>query len=76
MELDHGYVIDIYSKYAWIVSLKDKGGITVKNSLLKVLDESGCKPDKAQADHGSEFYNRSMTPWLRDNVIEIYSTRN
>lgn len=47
MELDHGYVIDIYSKYAWIVSLKDKGGITVKNSLLKVLDESGCKPDKA-----------------------------
>lgn len=40
-------VIDIYSKYAWIVSLKDKGGITVKNSPLKVLDESGCKPDKA-----------------------------
>lgn len=41
------YVIDIHSKYAWIVSLKDKGDITVNNSLLRVLDESGCKPDKA-----------------------------
>ena len=34
-------VIDIYRKYAWIITMKDKTGITVTNALLKVLDESG-----------------------------------
>ena len=58
-------VIDIFSKYAWVISLKDKKGITVTNAFLKkVLDETNHKPNKVWRDKGSEFYNRSMKSWL------------
>ena len=30
-------VIDIYSKYAWVIPLKDKGGIIITNTFQKVL---------------------------------------
>ena len=39
-------VIDIYRKYAWIIPLKDKKGITTTNTFLKILDESNRKPNK------------------------------
>ena len=31
-------VIDIYSKYAWVIPLKDKKGITITNAFQKFLD--------------------------------------
>ena len=69
-------VIDIFSKYAWVVPLKDKKGITVDNVFQNILDESGRKPSEIWVDKGSEFYNRSLKPWLQDNNIEIYSPYN
>ena len=39
-------VIDIYSKYAWLIPLKDKRGITNTNAFQKFLDESNQKPNK------------------------------
>ena len=39
-------IVDIYSKYAWVVPLKDKKGITIANAFQKMLDESGRKPNK------------------------------
>ena len=33
-------VTDIFSKYAWVIPLKDKKGITITNALQKTLDES------------------------------------
>ena len=33
-------VIDVYSKYAWVIPLKDKKGITVTNAFQKILEES------------------------------------
>ena len=65
-------VIDIYSKHAWVVPLKDKKGITITNTFQKILDESGRKPSKIWLDKGSKFYNRSMKYWLEDNSIEMY----
>ena len=53
-------VIDIYNKYAWVVPLKGKTGITITNAFQKVLDESNRKRNKTWVDKGSEFYNRSM----------------
>ena len=37
------YVIDIYSKYAWVIPLKDKRCITIINAFQKNLDESNRK---------------------------------
>ena len=53
-------VIDIYSKYAWVVPLK----------------KSNRKPNKIWLDKGTESYNRSMKSWLQKNDIEMYSTHN
>ena len=39
-------VIDIFSKYAWFIPLKDRKGITITNSFPKILDESNRKPNK------------------------------
>ena len=39
-------VIDIFSKYAWVVPLKDKKGITITDAFQKILDDSDRKPNK------------------------------
>ena len=50
----------IYSKYAWVIPLKDKEDVTITNGFRKILDESRCKPNKIWVDKGSEFHNRSI----------------
>ena len=69
-------VIDIYGKYAIIIPLKDKKGITVIHAFQKILDESGRKPNKIWVDQVSEFYNTSVKLWLKKNDIEMYSANN
>ena len=48
-------VIDIFSKYAWVISLKDKKGISIVNAFQNILKESNRKPNKIYVDKGSEF---------------------
>ena len=69
-------VIDVFSKYAWVVPLKDKKGISIVNAFQKILKESDRKPNKIWVDKGSEFYNSSFKKWLKDNDIEMYSIHN
>ena len=66
-------VIDIYSKYALVILLKDEN---VSNAFCKIIDESGRKPSKIWVDKGSKFGNRSIKFWLQNNDTEIYSTHN
>ena len=69
-------VIDIYSKYAWVVPLKDKKSTIITNTFQKTLDTSNRKPSKRRVDKVSDFYNRSMKSWLQGNNTEMYSTHN
>ena len=69
-------VIDIFSKYAWVIPLKDKKGISIVNAFQKILDDSKRKPNKIWVDKGSEFYNNSFKKCLKDNDIVMYSTNN
>ena len=62
------YVIDIYSKYALVIPLKDKKGIAITNAFQKILDESNCKSNKIWVHRGSEFYNRSIKSWLEKKL--------
>ena len=39
-------VIDICSKYAWVIPLKDEKGITIINAFQKMLKESNGKRNK------------------------------
>ena len=38
--------IDIYSKYAWVIPLKDKKEIIVTNAFQKIFKKSNHKPSK------------------------------
>ena len=68
-------VFDIFSKYAWVVPLKDKKGISIVKAFQIILKQSNRKPNKIWVDKGSEFYNAYLKKWLRDNVV-MYSTHN
>ena len=57
-------VIDIYSKYAWVIPLEDKKVITTTNAFQKISKKSNLKPNKICVDKGSDFYNNSMKSWL------------
>ena len=69
-------VIDIFSKYAWIISLKDKKSVSIFNAFQKLLDDSTRKPNKTWVDKGNEFYNSYFKKWWKDNDTETYSIYN
>ena len=50
-------VIDLYSKYAFFIPLKDKKGISIVNAFNKIIKQSNRKPNKIWVDQGGEFYN-------------------
>ena len=54
------FIIDIFSKYVWVIPLKDKKGVSIVNDFQKILDKSERKPNKIWVDKGSEFYNISF----------------
>ena len=69
-------VIRICSKYAWVVSLKDKKGITIVNAFQSILNDSKRKLNKIWVDKGSQVCNRSQKSWLQHNNTEMYSTNS
>ena len=68
--------IDLYSKYAFVIPLKDKKGISIVNRFNKIIKQSNRKPNKIWVDQGGEFYNNAFKKWLSDNDIIMYSTFN
>ena len=69
-------VIDLFSKYAWAIPIKDKKETSIVNAFKKILSDSNRKPNKIWVDQGSEFYNKSFKDFLKINNIEMYSTYN
>ena len=62
-------VIDVFSKYGWLIPLKDKRGKSVASALKTIFKER--KPEKMWVDKGKEFYNKDVK-----DLIELYSTEN
>ena len=50
-------VIDLYSKYAFVIPLKYKKGISILNAFDKIIKQYNRKPNKIWVDQGGEFYN-------------------
>ena len=78
-KLNKGYrylltYIDIFSKYSWVIPLKDKKGINVKNALQKIFKQRKC--EFLWTDRGKEFYNKQVQDLLNENNIKLYSTNN
>ena len=67
--------IDLFSKYAWVIPLKDKKGTSIVNTFQKIISEER-KPDKIWVDQDSEFYNKSFKEFFKINNKEMYSIFN
>ena len=65
-------VINIFSNYAQVTSLKDKKRITITNAFQKISKASNQQPIKIWEDKASKFHNRSMRSWLEENHIEMH----
>jgi hypothetical protein len=63
-------VLDVFSKYGWIVPLKSKTGVEVARAFVNIFKER--LPKKLWVDKGKEFYNKNV----RALGVELYSTEN
>ena len=68
--------IDLFSKYAFVIPLKDKKRVSIVNAFDKIIKQSERKPNKIWVDQGGEFYNNVFKKCLSDNDIIMYSTYN
>ena len=68
--------MDLLSKYAWVIPIKDKKGTSMVNAFKKILTNSNRKPNKIWVNQGSEFYDKSFKDFLKINNIELYSKYN
>ena len=66
--------IDLFSRYMWVVPIKDKKEISIINAFKKIISKR--KPKKICVDQGSKFYSNTFKDYLKINKIEMYSTYN
>ena len=62
-------VIDIFSKYAWVVRLKDKKCVSIVDAFQKIFHKPGRKPKKVWVDKGREFYNSSYSSYRIIHIL-------
>ena len=67
-------VLDLFSKYGWIVPLKTKTGLEVSKAFESLLEKN--KPKMLWVDKGKEYYNKNVLDLLAKDKITIYSTEN
>ena len=69
-------MIDLFSKYAWVVPLEDKHGATILIEFQSILNDAKAKSNKTWVYQGTEFYNISFKKWLKSNGVKTHSTQN
>ena len=69
-------VIDVFTKYAWIKSLKDKEAKTFLNGFIEIVNKSNRKPNQLWIDQEREFFNNIIQKRSDHNDILMYSTHN
>ena len=70
-------VIDIYSKYDWVIPLKYKNGIIITNAFQKILDESNAnqikygyrKPVNFTIDQLNNGYKRCIQHIIKEKLL-------
>ena len=64
-----------FSKYAWLIPLKDKRSFTITNLMQKILDESNFKQINISVDKDNKYYIFLIIV-RKECYIEMYSTHN
>ena len=67
-------VVDVFSKYAWVIPIQQKTGVQTAAALTALFHKSKRSPQKLQTDDGKEFYNKHVAKVLKDNDVHHFST--
>ena len=67
--------IDVFSKFAWVVPLKNKTGETLVNGFQSILG-LGRSPEKLQTDKRTEFLNHNFQSLVEKNSIHFFTTNS
>ena len=67
--------IDVLSRYAWVIPLKDKTANSLKEAF-QVIYKSGRRPIRLQTDKGTEFTNRVFQKFLKEHDAHFFTTYN
>lgn len=67
-------VIDVFSKYAWAIPIKNKTGLEVTRAMKKIFETDHRIPKNMQTDLGKEFYNVNFGNLMKAYKINHYST--
>ena len=67
--------IDVFSKFAWVVPLKNKTGESLVNSFQSILDLSRSL-EKLQTDKETEFPNCNFQSFLKENNIHFFTANS
>ena len=68
-------IIDVFSKYAWVVPIKDQTGKTLVIAFKSVL-KSGRFLKSLQTDKGTEFKNKEFQNLLKTKKIHFFTSEN
>ena len=71
------WAVDLFSKYVWVVPIKDKEGTSIVNAFKKIISKRSeaeskgrRKPNKIWLNQGSEFYKNTFKDFLKINNIK------
>ena len=67
-------VIDVFSKLAWCVPLKNKSAASLVAAFTQLL--SNGAPITLQTDKGTEFSNRPLQKLLKEHGVHHFATHN
>jgi len=67
-------VIDIFSRYAWSLPLKDKTGKSIAAALTTLFQNR--KPITIQSDKGTDFVNETVQQYLKRQGFDFHTTHN
>ena len=68
-------VIDVLSKYVWVIPMKNKTARNLLEAFDSVLSKSR-KPEKLRTDKGTEYFNESFPQYLKKKNIRFYTANN
>ena len=68
--------IDVFSKYSWVVPIKNKLSDTVLEAFKKIIETDKRKPDRLQSDQGTEFINKKFKSYLDEIDVKHYYVRS
>ena len=64
-------IIDNFSKYIWVIPLKNKYSKTITDEFSNILSSSKRSPLKLESDRGKEWYNSNFQSLLKLKIFNI-----